>query len=68
MNDGIFYTIDGVQVTLRHILKSIDGSGSSIDSTNNLLFNNIDRYADDGSRDEIWDTFNNIQSKYRQME
>ena len=24
MNDGIFYTLDGVQVTLRHILKSSD--------------------------------------------
>ena len=68
MNDGIFYTIDGVQVTLRHILKSIDGSSSFLDSTDNVLFNNIDRYADDGSRDEIWDTFNNIKSKYRQME
>ena len=68
MNDGIFYTLDGVQVTLRHILKSIDSNLSEMDATDNLLFNNIDRYADDGSRDEIWDTFNNIKSKYRQME
>tara|TARA_R100000734_G_C3317072_1_gene109898 strand:- start:199 stop:660 length:462 start_codon:yes stop_codon:yes gene_type:complete len=68
MNDGIFYTIDGVQVTLRHILKSIDASGNSMDSTDNMLFNYIDKYADDGSREEIWNTFNDIKSKYRQME
>ena len=68
MNDGIFYTIDSVQVTLKHILKSIVGSRSSMDDTDNLIFNYIDKYADDGSRDEIWDTFNNIKTKYRQKE
>ena len=68
MNDGKFYTLDGVEVALRHILNSIDGSNRSIDNTNDLIFSYISKYGDEGSRNEIWDTFNNIQSKYRQME
>ena len=68
MNDGIFYTLDGVQVTLRHILKSANHSKPTIDATNNFIFSAIERLEEGGTMKDSWETFNQIQDKYIRME
>ena len=68
MNDGIFYTLDGVQVTLRHILRSANHSKPTIDATNNFIFSAIERLEEGGTMKDSWETFNQIQDKYIRME
>ena len=68
MNDGIFYTLDGVQVTLRNILRSANHSKPTIDATNNFIFSAIERLEEGGTMKDSWETFNQIQDKYIRME
>ena len=68
MNDGIFYTLDGIQVTLRHILKSSNISKHTLDASNNFIFSAIERLEEGGTMKDSWETFNQIQDKYIRME
>ena len=68
MNDEIFYTLDGIQVTLRHILNSSDISKHTLDASNNFIFDAIERLEEGGTMKDAWETFNQIQDKYSRME
>ena len=72
MNDGIFYTPDGVQVSLRDILYSLESkrpaaAENAIEGTNRFIFDAIERLEEGGTMKDAWETFNQVHNKYSSM-
>ncbi len=68
MNDGIFYTVDGIPVALRHILKKAKYGENIRDSVNNWIYKELTNYVSNDERTEVWEEFGNIFYKYSNME
>ena len=76
MNDGIFYTLDGIPVALRHIFKYAKFGKTIIEDTNNEIYRDLRQFLKTDksgtsytpSTIEIWDEFGKIFYKYQNME
>ena len=75
MNDGIFYTVDGIPVALRHILKNAKNGEEIRDYTNMQIYKQLEQYLETdksgsytSSSSEAWHEFGNIFTKYSNME
>tara|TARA_B100000886_G_C20255264_1_gene420530 strand:- start:75 stop:527 length:453 start_codon:yes stop_codon:yes gene_type:complete len=75
MHDGIFYTVDGIPVALRHILKNAKNGEEIRDYTNMQIYKQLEQYLETdksgsytSSSSEAWHEFGNIFTKYSNME
>ena len=76
MNDGIFYTVDGIPVALRHILKNAKMGEQIREYTNMAIYKQLEQFLEvdksgtsyTSSSSEAWEEFGNIFHKYSTME
>ena len=67
MNDGIFYTVDGIPVALRHIIKKAKKGDLIEDNVNMGIYNDLTNFVDNDERNEIWEEYGKIFHKYTTM-
>lgn len=76
MNDGIFYTLDGIPVALRHIFKYTKFGDTIRENTNSEIYRQLEQFLETDksgtsytdSTKEIWDEFGKIFYKYSNLE